>query len=79
MRQIKTMHAAIAKFDGILRVVAAYPHVANFTSRSQHVQDALSENKHPLATLSPIAFVNQLSDQQDGGACVGRMMRMIAG
>lgn len=76
-QQIKTMHAAIAKFDGILQVVAAYPHVADFTSRSEDVQEALSKNKHPLATLSRTALVNQLSGQQDGRACVERMMTLI--
>lgn len=45
----------------ILRVVAAYPLDANFTSRSADIADAMSEDKHPLATLRHASLLAALA------------------
>lgn len=77
VQEIATMQAAINGYDGILRVVAAYPLVANLASNSRHVRDALEEDKTPLATLSPTAFVEVLSTQRDGKSCVEQLNRKV--
>ena len=37
----------------ILRVVAGFPLAADLPSKSYHIQTAISEDSHPLATLKP--------------------------
>ncbi|CAG8719929.1 11572_t:CDS:2, partial [Acaulospora colombiana] len=51
----------------ILRVVAAFPLDVNFSSISKHVQDALSEDKHDLASFSHTALVSALATISDYG------------
>ena len=77
MQEIATMQAAINEYDGILRVVAAYPLVANLASKSSQVGDALKEDMTPLATLPPTAFVDALSAQQDGTSCVEQLNKKV--
>jgi len=57
----------------ILRVVAAFPLGADFQSSRGAVQEALGEDRHPLARLSRTALTAGLATCQDCKSLLGQL------
>jgi hypothetical protein len=61
----------------ILRVVAAYPLAADFSSKSKHVAAMLKADNHPLATLSNVPLVEELLARPESKSCVDGLNRLV--
>jgi len=57
----------------ILRVVAAFPLGADFKSSRGAVQEALGEDRHPLARLSRATLTAELATCQDCKSLLGKL------
>lgn len=63
----------------ILRVIAAFPLCINFNSSSIHIQNALREDDHPLASFSRTVLTSTLATIPYGTSILGDLTNKLEG
>ena len=61
----------------MLRVIASFPLVVDFDSKSKYVTDILNSDKHPLATLPTTHLVEVLGAQPESKSCMEILQKTI--